>query len=88
MISARPLPARSSRSAGDPLRFERAFVHRFDDGAKQRLLRIEVVVERLPGQPAFLGDELHRGEPVAILGEYPGGGIEDAFARRHLSILT
>ena len=81
---AGPLLAATPRSA----RLRARFAHGFDDGAKERLLRVEVVIERLPGQAAFLGDELHRGEPVAILSEHLGGGIEDAVARRHLSILT
>ena len=73
---------------GGPLGLERAFVNGLDDGAKQRLLRREVMVERLPGKPGLLRDELHRGEPISVLAEDLGGGFEDAFAGPHFTILT
>ena len=83
-----PLAGLFLLQAGGPLGLECAFVDGLDDGAKQRLLRGEVMVERLPGEPGLLRDELHRGEPVSVLAEDLGGGIEDAFAGRHLTILT
>src|SRR5208282_5657920 len=65
-----------------------AIEHGFDDGPKERLLRLEVMIKRLPGQCALLSDEFHGGEPVTVLAEDLRRGIKNAFTGTHFTILT
>ena len=59
-----------------------------DHGAKQRLLGLEMMIERLPRQAGGLGRLLDRRTAKAVAAEHQHGGIEDAVAGLHLTILT
>ena len=59
-----------------------------DHGAEQRFLGFEMVVERLTRQPGGLGRLLDRRAAETVPAEDGHGGIENAVARLHLSILT
>ena len=67
---------------------QRALMQPLDDGAEQRFLGFEMVVERLPRQPGGLGRLLDRRAPETVPAEHGHGGIENAVAWLHLSILT
>jgi hypothetical protein len=67
---------------------QRRLMQPFDHGAEQRFLGFEMVVQRLPRQPGGLGRLLDRRAPEAVPAEHGHGGIENAVARLHLSILT
>ena len=62
--------------AGGSLRRVRVRVQGLDDGAEQRFLAAEMMVERLPGQAGFLGDGFHRRPPVAELSEDGHGRVQ------------
>src|SRR5205823_6190473 len=67
---------------------ERVLMQPYDDGAKQRFLGFEMMVERLPRQPGGLRRLLDRRAPETLPAEYLHRGIENAGARAHLTILT
>ena len=67
---------------------QRALMQPFDDGAEQRFLGLEMVVERLPRQARRLGRLLDRRAPETMPAEHGHGGIENAVAGLHLSNLT
>ncbi len=60
----------------------------FDDGAEQRFLGFEMMVERLPRQAGRLRRLLDRRAPETVPAEHQHRGIENAVARLHLTILT
>ncbi len=60
----------------------------FDDGAEQRFLGLEVMVERLPRQAGGLRRLLDRRAPETLPAEHQHRSIENAGTRAHLTILT
>ena len=69
-------------------RRERALMHMLDHGAEQRFLGFEVMIQRLPRQACGFRGLLDRRTPKAVPAEHQHGGIEDAVAGPHLTILT
>ena len=67
---------------------QRTLMQPFDHGAEQRFLGFEMVIERLPRQAGGLGRLLDRRAPETMPAKHGHGGIENAVARLHLSILT
>src|SRR5882724_12722642 len=67
---------------------ERVLMQPFDDGAEQRFLGLEVMVERLPCQAGGLRCLLDRRAPETLPAEHQHRGIENAGTRAHLTILT
>ena len=67
---------------------QRILMHPLDHGAEQRFLGLEMVIERLPRQPGGLGRLLDRRAPETVPAEHGHGGVENAVARLHLTILT
>ena len=59
-----------------------------DDGAEQRFLGFEMVVERLPRQAGGLRRLLDRRPPETVPAEHQHRGIENAGRGPHLTILT
>jgi hypothetical protein len=59
-----------------------------DHGTEQRFLGFEMMIQRLPGQAGGLRRLLDRRAPEAVTAEDSHGGIENAVAWLHLSILT
>ena len=67
---------------------ERALVQPLDDGAEQRFLGFEMMIERLPRQAGGHRRLLDRRAPETLPAEYQHRGIENAGAGYHLTILT
>ena len=67
---------------------ERFLMQPFDDGAEQRFLGFEMMVERLPRQARGLCRLLDRRAPKTLPAEHQHRGIENAGTRAHLTILT
>src|SRR5206468_11316375 len=67
---------------------ERVLVQTFDDGAEQRFLALEVMIERLPRQAGGFRRLLDRRAPETVPAEHQHRGIENASTRAHLTILT
>ena len=67
---------------------ERVLMQSFDDGAEQRFLGFEMMVERLPRQAGGLRRLLDRRTPETLPAEHQHRGIENAGTRAHLTILT
>src|SRR5947209_7579589 len=59
-----------------------------DDGAEQRLLGIEMMIQRLPRQPRGLGRLFDRRATESMPAEHGHRGIDNAVARGHLTNLT
>ena len=60
---------------------ERVLMQPFDDGAEQRFLGFEMMVERLPRQAGGLRRLLDRRAPETLPAEHQHRGIENAGAR-------
>ena len=67
---------------------QRILMQPLDHGAEQRFLGLEMMVQRLPRQAGSFRRLLDRRAPEALPAEHRHGGIEDAVARLHLTILT
>ena len=67
---------------------ERVLMQPFDDGAEQRFLGLEMMVERLPRQAGGLRRLLDRRTPETLPAEHQHRGIENAGTWAHLTILT
>ncbi len=67
---------------------KRIRVQPFDDGAEQRFLGFEMMVERLPRQTGSLGCLLDRRAPKSLPAEHQHRGVENAVTGLHLTILT
>ena len=67
---------------------ERVLMQPFDDGAEQRFLGLEMMVERLPRQPGRFRRLFDRRTPKPLAAEHQHGGVENAVAGLHLTILT
>jgi hypothetical protein len=73
---------------GGDLGGKRLLVQPLDDGAEQRFLGLEVVVERLPRQPGGFRGLLDRRAPEAVPAEHQHGSVKNAGARAHLTNFT
>ena len=87
-MSARPPPAFSLAFTAAISAASAVSCSALDHGAEQRFLGFEMMVQRLPRQPGGFGRLLDRGTPETVPAEDGHGGIENAVARLHLSILT
>src|SRR5205085_4322176 len=67
---------------------ERVLMQPFDDGAEQRFLGLEMMIERLPRQAGGLRRLLDRRAPETLPAEHQHRSIENAGTRAHLTILT
>src|SRR5207244_2557190 len=67
---------------------ERILMQPLDHGAEQRFLGLEMMVERLPRQPGRFRRLFDRRTPKPLAAKHQHGGVEDAVARLHLTILT
>lgn len=74
--------------AGGGLRRIGVRVQGLDDGAEQRFLAAEMMIERLPGQTGFLSDGFHGRPPVAELSEDGHRRVQYPLLGVHWSILT
>ena len=88
-MSARLPPSFSAALGRGDLGGERVLMQPFDDGAEQRFLGLEMMVERLPRQAGGLRGLLDRRAPETVPAEHQHRGIENAVLRAaHLTILT
>ena len=67
---------------------EGVFIQPFDNGAEQRFLGLEVMVERLPRQACGFGCLLDRRTAETLAAEHRHRGVEDTGAGAHLTIFT
>ena len=67
---------------------QRVLMQPLDHGAEQRFLGFEMMVQRLPRQAGGLRRLFDRRTPKTLAAEHQHGGVEDAVAGLHLTILT
>ena len=67
---------------------EGGLIKPLDDGAEQRFLGIEMMIQRLPRQPGRFRRLLDRGAPEPMPAEHVHRGVDNAVAGRHLTNLT
>src|SRR5205814_10258008 len=65
---------------------ERGLIKQFDDGAEQRFLGLEMVIERLPRQPRGLGHLLDRRAAETVPAEHAQRRVENAVLRLRLTL--
>ena len=87
-MSARLPPGFLGGAGRRDLGGKRVLMQPFDDGAEQRFLGLEVMVERLPRQAGGLRRLFDRRAPETVPAEHQHRGIEKTRTRAHLTILT